>query len=239
MTRNLSGTQTTGATSEKSDAIFLIELTYWDGAAEQVVRLTTAGDDINADPDGTGAVTFDAAAGLLRWSQVEEGSDRRAQGVTVEMSGVDQTIISTINNNSFRGRQARIWKADLSSDQANVSDTLLLFRGKQLGDYEVEEDVSDDDSPNTATVRTRVMSRLAEFQQKRAVRTNTENHDEMLARAGLSTGDTLFMNVPGLAGKRIFWGTEQPDEGTKTFGPGGQGPGNGGEPGDGPERPFF
>lgn len=238
MTRDLSSSQKTEATSTSAAAVHLLELVYFDDgtSSESEVHFTTASQDITATIDG-GDITFSGVGGFLEWSGVSEDTDDSAQGVDLKLDGVDQTVISAILNNQFRGRPVRIWRAWLEPSGGNIVDSpLLIFRGKQLGSYDVTENWGDDGSEGTVTIETRVMSRMAELQQTTPVKTNLDSHDRMLARAGLSTGDTFFQNIPAINGKRIFWGTEGPDDAMDSGG--GHDPGGTDGPG-GPNKPPF
>lgn len=237
MTRELTSGQQAAIQAETGTVVYLLELKFWTGSSETEVRLATAGDDINADPDGTGEVTFQGSGGWLSWGGAQETARERAQGTRIRLSGVEQTIISALLNNSFRGREARIWRATVTD--GSVSDTLLIFRGRQLGDYSITETPGSHEGPATVDIETRVRSRLADLRQSKPVRTNQRSHNAMLARAGLSTGDTYFQNVPNLPGRRIFWGTNAPDEATTSGGGAGPrgGGGGGGRGGRGPDDP--
>lgn len=239
MTRTLSGGQTE---REGVEGVWLLEVVFWDGSSEVIHRLCTAADDLSADPDGTGAVTFTGAGDFLSWGGASETQETRAQGTRVKLSGVDTTIMSALLGNQFRGRRMRIWRARV--EDGAVTDTHLVHRGVQLEAYKVEEKrpESEGQAP-TAEITTRSVSRLTTLQRRNAVRTNVASHNAMLARAGESTGDSAFRYLPEL--ERFFWGSEVPAAATdgtnsdSTAGSSGSGPGNddrGGRPG--PEVPF-
>lgn len=174
------------------------------------IRWTTATRDVDADVgDGAGAQTWISIGGALEVGIPEETDDRRAQGLRLSLSGVDQTIISVILSNELRGRFAYLHRAWLADD-GTVAGTLELFRGLQNREYRVEEDSPQEGREPTCTVSTRVVSRLVELQRHRMVRTNLTSHQQMLERAGVPDPETddFFKFVPTLQDKEIRWGSE-------------------------------
>lgn len=233
-------------TGEHATLTFLVELLYYDGANDVYVRLTTASQPITYDADGDGtAETYEAAGQLLEWGGERETTDQRGQGTRLKMSGVDQSIISTLMHNDFRGRRCRIWRASLDPSSGNVTEAYLVHRGLQLEDYEIREHVPEDaQDPVTAEITTRSTSRMVALEATNAVKANKRSHNAMLARAGLATGDTGLFYTTQLPG-RIFWGTDQPDEalsganaGASAGTAGGSGGGGWTGGGGGPKRAF-
>lgn len=110
MTRTLSAGIQSEVDSVSTTIVDLIELQYWDGAASQVTRFTTASYDIDADV-GAGVVTFSGYGGFLGYGEVNETTDRRAAGMEISLDGVDQTIVAILLNNFFRGSTVKVWRA--------------------------------------------------------------------------------------------------------------------------------
>lgn len=157
--------------------------------------------------------TWEAIGGLLEFGGVEETSDPKGQGVDVKLSGVDQTIISTLLNNNYRGQPVKIWRAWLDSVSGLVlRDLLLLFGGLQLSSYNVEE--SQERDGGTVTISTRLMSYLA-ASRARGILASLVSHQHLFP------GDTFFRHVPGLANSKVYWGTKAPTQITGGGDPGG------------------
>lgn len=224
MTRTVSG----GEGQESGvEAVWLLEVVFWDGTDEVILRMTTAPDDHTVDADGDGSPeTYDGAGDFLDWGGVKETGENRAQGVRFTLSGVDTTVMSTLMGNQFRGRRLRLWRARV--EDGDVTDTRLVHRGVQLEDYQFKETRPEDGSAPTATISVRSVSRLAAMQSTNAVRATVASHNAMLARAGETTGDSFFRYLPNLG--RFFWGSEAPasatdgSSGGSSTGSGGQGP---------------
>ena len=86
-----------------------------------------------------------------------------------------------------------------------VGSPLMLFPGRQSGDYEwAEERDEEGASHGTVEIMTRVASVLADLQRARQCLSNVVSHNAMLDRAGLATGDTFFANIGGIP-SRVHW----------------------------------
>lgn len=198
MTRSLATGMATAVAAETGEIVHLIKLVTSGGTT----YLTTSATDISWDSQ-----TWVALGGLLTFSTVNETGDRRAQGVGLNLSGVDQTIISLILSNHTRGRLAYIYMAHLSGGDV-IATPLEIFRGYLNAKWSIREQ-RDPVKAGTVTVSTRIVSRLAALEKTRAVRANIYSHREMLRRSG-ATGaaldDTIFVFLPKLMGKTIYWG---------------------------------
>lgn len=221
--------------------VYLAEVVFWDGSSEVVVRVASAKQDVVIDADGDGSdETYDGVGDFLSWGPHVENTDRRGQGVALELSGVDPSIIATLLQNDFRGRRVRIWRVRGDPDTGTWTESWLVHRGLQLEDYRISEQVpDDDDEPITAKIRTRSVARTVGLQGTNAVKANQRSHHAMLERKGVANpSDTGLLYVPQLPG-RVFWGSEAPDPALTGGGSGGsagtRGGGGGGEgsrPGD-------
>lgn len=219
MTRSLGVDLQAVVSAERAERVYLYELEYSNGA----LRITNAPADIEWN-----GFTWDALGGLLIHESVNESRDMRQQGVRVELSGVEGSIISRILNNNFKGRPARIYLCHLDMETAEiVGEPHLVFRGRQNSPYIVREE-HDEDGSGTVTVETRIVSILARIQATLPIRTNVKAHSELLRRAGATLGDLFFVTVPEIVNKKIYWGREAPAESTgSSFTGHGAGGGNG------------
>lgn len=167
-------------------------------------RFATTAQNISWDSQ-----TWVAIGGMLVFSSAEETPDPSGQGVELTLSGVDQTFIAILLNNNFRGREVRIWLAHFTESLQITADPLEIFRGRQLSDYRITETrPASPDQPGTVEIRTRVQSHLAILRSSQAVLCTEHSHNDMLKRAGLSTGDTFMRNLIAIAGRPIKWGPQ-------------------------------
>ena len=243
MTRGLSATLLSEIGAEHNTSTHLLEFTYWDGAAQQTLYYTTASQDITTSgvtniPDATWiALGFPGGGSALALSEARETSRSASQGVTLRLDGVDQTIVSILLNNQFRGQPAKIYRLYLDESAGTPIGGLLVWSGLQNDDYRIDESrPQDTDEPGTVTIQTKVVSFTAKMQESQPVATNTVSHNSMLDRAGLSTGDTFFQNVTEITDREIFWGAEGPAEESRATSRGRGGGGRAGESPSGPRK---
>lgn len=175
-------------TAEGAVAVEFIELAF-----STTVRLTTAPVDLT-----WGGNTFTGSGMLLSIGAVEETDDQKAQSVELRLSGVDQSIIAVLLGEVVRGKLATIWRGWYVNG-ALVDTPLLLFKGYLNESFDVEEGHRREGGGRTCDIRTRLVSRFAQFDQPRGIRCNVESHQRW------HTGDTFFQNVPKLANLRIVW----------------------------------
>jgi len=190
--RNFSGPVITALQAETGERVYLIKLDYSGGTK----YLTTGSRDLYWDGQ-----TWDAVGGNLSLGMVEQTEDSRS-GPEITLSGVDQSITAILLAQQYRGRVAEIRQAILNQTTGVVTDTILLFEGRQLDNYEIEERV-ERGKPLTCTIRTRVLSRLA-VAEYRGIRTNLHGHQRYF------TADTFFKHVASFTTRKIYWGTTAP-----------------------------
>ena len=197
--RTLTAGMQAAVAAQTGEIVYLFQI----GTSGGTIRVCSAPVDI-----AWNSQTWEGIGGTLAFSGVEETADPAGQGVELTLAGVDQTIISALLQNQFRGYEVRIWLAHLAANGTIIADPIEIFRGRQLSDYRITEERATDKSAGTVTVVTRVQSRLAILRHAQPVFTSETSHNDMLKRAGLTIGDTFFRNVPAIAGKTLKWGDD-------------------------------
>lgn len=199
MTRTLTAAMQTAVAAETGYAdVWLLGLTSSGGTT----RITTASRDIV-----WGGNTYTAVGGAMTVEPPSETEDYAAQGLKMTLSGVSQTIIADLLANHMRGRACTAYFGQLNvATGVFVEDPLESFSGLLNDRWEITETRSQEGAPGTVTVSTTAVSEIARYLVRRGVRTNVQSHNDMLARAGLSVGDTFFSRVSGLIGKTVLWG---------------------------------
>src|SRR4051812_39948040 len=99
--------------------VLLVELEFGSGA----LRLWTGAGDLVWDERGT----FTGSGGLLAVGEIEEAIDLRAPGVSLELSGVPQSLVQMASEEDWQGRAARIWQAVLDDAGAFVGEPFCVF----------------------------------------------------------------------------------------------------------------
>lgn len=187
---------------QRGELVYLYELEYSSGT----LYLTNSSADISWNGN-----TYVALGGQTLHQEVSEIHDRQAQGVRMTLFAVNQSIISTILQHDFRNRVAKIYLVHFDPDTGVMDTPDLIWSGRQHGDYQIEEEIGEEQS--TARITTRIASAMAMLEHPRSVRANVTSHNEMLKRAGVTTGDNFFKFLPAIQGKPFMWGSETPAAG--------------------------
>lgn len=157
-----------------------------------ITYLTTAFHNITWD-----SKTWIALGGNLSYDVIREGSDLSGYGITLFLSGVDQTAIALILGKKYIGRDCKVWFAHMGSDGQIVADPKLVFWGKMNGGFEIRER-HDDRIPGTVDVIGRMTDRFGELTLVRGIQCNVESHQRVFS------GDEFFSHVPSLMTKTVI-----------------------------------
>lgn len=209
MPRTIAGATQTALEADSGVSVYLVRLQYGDGVGGITdTRFTNAPLTLNVDVgDGSGAQDFIGTGFLVNVSEVTESADLDSHGVDVVFDGIDQTIISIIMANHFRGQKSWIYKAwyDTASG-AVLGSAVLVFDGYQNERYTIGE--TSTDLPDVVQVSTRMVSRVTRVGDERLVTSNIVSHNELLERGGITPANTdgFWRWVPNLMNKDITWG---------------------------------
>ena len=142
MSRDIGGNP---VTDDRGVSVYLLRISYWDGATTEEVLFTDAPVTLSVDVnEGAGAETWLGTGILVSVSTVTEGTDLDATAVDLTFDGVDTSVIAIILGNQFRSQPIEIWKAWYDPDDASISGTpILYFRGYQNDPYSVGETSTD------------------------------------------------------------------------------------------------
>ncbi len=192
MTRGLSSSLITEIESKVAETTHLIEIQF----SGSTLTWTTASDDIIWDN-----TTWTAIGGAMSIDPLTESTGDRDQGARLELSGVDQTLITALLGNNFRGRKLNIWVAMLD-DNASVVGTIRMFRGFQNSEWNVEEE-RPDEGPGTVRVTANIQSRLVDEKDARGIQQNVDGHQGVHADF---SNDLFFEFVRSLPHENFDWG---------------------------------
>ena len=148
--------------------------------------------------NGRGDLTFDSEVylgigDLGKISQVEEGIDQRAFGISLELSGVATSNVSLALSEDLQNRKAQIWLGFFDSDYVLVTNPILLFRGRM--------DTMDIKLGKTATIVVTAESRLIDWGRPRIRRYTDADQNERFS------GDLGFQFTSDATEKEIVWGS--------------------------------
>jgi hypothetical protein len=192
-------------TDDTGTSVYLLRLSYWDGAVQQEVRLTDATVNISANVGG-GPETWQGTGLLMNVAAVTEGSDLNIGGVQLTFDGVNQSIISIIMSNQFRNQPVEVYKAWFNpTTGVIVGSPLKLFVGYQNEPYSIGE--TSTDNPDAVSVTTKIISRVTKTTAENVVLSNVDSHYGYIQRSPLTdTAAEFFYFTPSIVGIDVHWG---------------------------------
>ena len=175
-------------------------------------------DDITIDSE-----TYTGAGTLLAVSGFEETKEMKTNGITVSLSGMDETVLSYALTENFQNRKLIVHLGFLDGGTNEVKGVMNAFTGRMTS-----MNISDDTTGSTVTVNAE--NRLIDLEKASMLRYNKESQKFV---AG-GTTDTAFNRVLKLADQEILWGRQSSTSGNL----GGGGGNSGGGPAAGDPREF-
>jgi hypothetical protein len=136
---------------------------------------------------------FIGAGQLLSITPIVESAELRANGMQLELSGVDSSVISAVTQYARYGKPGRVWFGCFTGSGTIVTDPYLSFSGK-LDAPEIRDD------GDLCSIRVNYESRLVDMQRPH-VRTYTP--EDLKLRNPTDKG---FNNVLALQNRTITWG---------------------------------
>jgi hypothetical protein len=139
-------------------------------------------------------INWIGAGTLMGLSSIKETGDLQAVGMTVSLSGIDETIIAAAFNELRQGQPCTVWVALFDFSTASlVTWPYPIFTGRV--------DVpSIDDSGETATVTLQLENRMVDFERERVRFYDPQTQNIYYP------GDRGFDYVASLQDQKIFWG---------------------------------
>tara|TARA_R100000664_G_scaffold34142_1_gene54338 strand:- start:3984 stop:4613 length:630 start_codon:yes stop_codon:yes gene_type:complete len=151
--------------------------------------------------------TYLGAGTLLSVSPVEDSADLSSRGMSVSLSGMDDTVLNYALTENYQNRPITLYLGYLSGGSNEVVGTLNVFKGRMLS-----MSISDDPSGSVITIDCE--NRLIDLERPSNLRYTKESQEF------LHSGDKAFDYVSSLQDKEILWGRPSPT--TLTGGGGGR-----------------
>jgi len=164
-------------------------------------------DDITIDSE-----TYTGAGTLLAVSGFEETKEMKTNGITVSLSGMDETVLSYALSENFQNRKLIVHFGFLDGGTNEVKGVMNAFTGRMTS-----MNISDDTTGSTVTVNAE--NRLIDLEKASMLRYNKESQKFV---AG-GTTDTAFNRVLKLADQEVLWGRTTSTSGTLDGGGGSSG----------------
>ena len=141
-----------------------------------------------------GSNTYVGVGTLGEVETIDEGSELQAYGVRMRLRGIPNNVISIALNESYQGRDAKIWLAALDQQSyALISDPVLVFSGR-MDNMQIQL------GPESAEVTLSAENRLVDWDRPRSRRYNDADQQAEYP------GDLGFQFVEQMINKTLFWG---------------------------------
>lgn len=186
-TRDLTAAVETAFAGTNFRPVFLIELRFGSGT----VYLNNLDFNVNY-----GGHTWLGAGRVGAISAVEEGEDLQAFGVSLQLSGVDPSLLAIALTEDYQGRTALISLALLGDDYQVIEAPVQVYRGRM--------DTMPIEAGQTASIALQLEGRLVDFERPRVRRYNSE--DQKIVHPT----DEFFQYVPQMVSKELYWGMPTP-----------------------------
>jgi len=138
--------------------------------------------------------TYTPTGSFLAFSDIVETNEANIETISISLSGVDTTYVNLFLTGGYLDRTVQIYKAFLDSNDALVSDPLLIFDGR-LNNPVIKEDVE----AGTSTIAVQASSLFVDFDRINTRFTNNESQQSFFA------GDTGF-RFSSVVVKELNWG---------------------------------
>tara|TARA_Y100000004_G_scaffold148902_1_gene170609 strand:+ start:451 stop:1017 length:567 start_codon:yes stop_codon:yes gene_type:complete len=137
------------------------------------VNLTDCSFSLTSSVSG-GSVTYNASDFILGFSEFSEQTDISKNSATLQLSGADQTFISTVLNENVINDSVTIYRGLLDSSNALIADPFLLYKGTIESFTIAEGDTS-------STLNLSVVSHWADFDKKNGRKTNNTSQQRFFS----------------------------------------------------------
>lgn len=140
-----------------------------------------------------GGVIFTGAGSLISVGPATEGTEMKAQGITISLSGIPPEFLALVFQNLRQGQRVNVYVGTMTPGGALASAPAIYFSGRV--------DVpSISDAGETATISLAVENRFVDFEKSRALFYTPQS------QAIYYAGDKGFDQVTALQDQKIFWG---------------------------------
>ena len=168
MTRSLTSAVKTELATNDIRPVHLITIGF-----ATPVNLTDCSFSLTSSVSGS-SVTYNASDFILAISNHTEETDITKSSVNINLSGADQTFISTVLNENVVNDSVDIYRGFLNDSNALISDPFLLYRGK-IDSFDIGE--TDKDSQ----VNLGIVSNWADFEKKNGRKTNNTSQQRFFS----------------------------------------------------------
>jgi hypothetical protein len=168
MTRSLTSAVKTELATNDIRPVHLITIGF-----ATPVNLTDCSFSLTSSVSGS-SVTYNASDFILGISNHTEETDITKSSVSLNLSGADQTFISTVLSENVVNDSVDIFRGFLDDSNALISDPFLLYRGK-IDSFDIAE------TDKASQVNLSIVSNWADFEKKNGRKTNNTSQQRFFS----------------------------------------------------------
>lgn len=148
-----------------------------------------------------GGNTYTALGHMLGFSGLVESAEVRVADLSLQLSGVDQTMVALVLENDYLDRRLLIYQFFLDTSDAVVASPVLIHDGRIA-----EASVAEDGEGGNSSVTLKSRDSFADFERMNGRHTNPNE------QRYLFPNDASFDLLPQLAGqnRQLVWGAVSP-----------------------------
>ncbi|QDP58953.1 MAG: hypothetical protein Unbinned2819contig1003_39 [Prokaryotic dsDNA virus sp.] len=188
MARGISSAMTSLALGGEVKPLLLVEALFDSNAPSSYIYLWNGIGDLSHD-----SKTYIGAGDLLSISTIQESVELQANGVTLQLAGVGDPLLSKAKTENYQGREVNIKLGGFDASNSIIADPVIVFSGFM-------DTMTITDDGQIGTIALTVENRLIEFEKTR-VRRFTDNDQ----RIDYPNDDGLEY-VTQIQDKQIVWG---------------------------------
>ena len=137
------------------------------------INITDCSFSLTSSVSGS-SVTYSASDFILGISNHTEETDITKSTVNLNLSGADQTFISTVLNENVTNDEVSIYRGLLDTSNSLIADPFLLYKGN-IENFAINE------STKASTVNLTVVSHWADFEKKNGRKTNNTSQQRFFS----------------------------------------------------------
>ena len=187
MPRTINSSIKTALLQDQVNLFYAVELDFYDGSGNVAypVRYWTGIGNITLNSN-----TYIGAGNLLSISGLEEVSDLKATGCTLQLMGVPTALVTAALSYEYHGRDATVYFG--IKDNSNLTE---IFSGSM-------DQLTIKDGAESSVIEVTLESKLIDLDRVRPFRYTEE------VQQSLYSGDTFFSLVQDMQDKQVNWGKE-------------------------------
>ena len=137
------------------------------------VNITDCSFSLTSSVSGA-SVTYTASDFILGISNHTEETDITKSTVNLNLSGADQTFISTVLNENVVNDDVTIYRGFLDSSNALIADPMMLYKGK-IESFSIQE------TDTNSEISLSIVSHWADFEKKNGRKTNNTSQQRFFS----------------------------------------------------------